>query len=83
MVVGGAPKGSGQMRLTGLNPALQLAMPTAQLQVTAWIFVRQGAAQFLSNLRCLSFELSDQGDDLILHVQRSLWAAEWGTGWPR
>jgi hypothetical protein len=41
--------------------------------------VGQGAAQLLSNVVSLSVELSDQGDDLLLHVQRSLWAAEWRT----
>ena len=67
------------MPSAGLDPAQQLAVTTAQLQVTARILVRQAAAQLLSDVMSLSVELSDQGNDLILHVQRSLWAAEWRT----
>jgi hypothetical protein len=36
-------------------------------------------AQLLSDLISLSGELIDQVQDLSLHVQRSLWAAEWRT----
>ena len=75
----GAPEGSGEMPSAGLDPAKQLAVTAAELQVTTWIFMRQAATQFLSNVMNLSIELSDQGNDLILHVQRSLWAAEWRT----
>jgi hypothetical protein len=41
--------------------------------------MRQAATQFLSNVMSLSIELSHQSNDRILHVQRSLWAAEWRT----
>ena len=61
----------------GLDPTEQLTVTAAQLQVTAWILVRQAATQFLSNVMSLSVELSHQSNDRILHVQRSLWAAEW------
>lgn len=54
-------------------------MTAGQLQVTASVTVRTEAAQFLSDLLSLSSELSDQVQDLLLHVQRSLWAAEWRT----
>jgi len=71
------------MATAALDPAEQVAMAAAQLQVTARILVGQAAAQLLSNVMSLSVELSHQSDDLLLHVQRSLWAAEWGTAWPR
>jgi len=65
------------------DPAEEIAMTTAQLQVTARILMGQAATQLLSNVVSLSVELSHQSNDLILHVQRSLWAAEWGTVCPR
>ena len=77
--VDGAPEGSGEMPAAGLNPAQQLAVAAAQLQVAAWILMGQAATQLLSNVMSLSGELSNQSKDLILHVQRSLWAAEWRT----
>ena len=67
------------MPSAGLDPAEQLTVAAAQLQVTAWILVRQAATQFLSNVMSFSIELSHQSNDRILHVQRSLWAAEWRT----
>jgi hypothetical protein len=67
------------MPSAGLDPAEQLTVAAAQLQVTTWILVRQAATQFLSNVMSLSIELSHQSNDRILHVQRSLRAAEWRT----
>jgi len=59
--------GSGQVGLTGPDPALQLTMSALQLQVATGITVRQQPAKLASDLLGLSAELSDQGKDLILH----------------
>jgi len=47
-------------------------MSALQLQVTTGITVRQQPAKLASNLLGLSREPSNQGEDLILHVQNRL-----------
>jgi hypothetical protein len=72
----------GQLGLAGADPPAELFVPAQQLQPAARIAQRQEAAQLSCHLLGLCRELSDQGQDLILHVRCSLWAAEWGAPAP-
>jgi len=74
----GAPKGlGGQVLLQLMNPHLALIESADALQVPTAIVVDLGLFDLSSKLSSLGFVPSDQSSELIQHLKRSLWAAEW------
>ena len=67
------------MLLQLVDPHLALIERADALQIPLTIVVDLGLADLSGKLNGLGFVPGDQGSQLIQHLKRSLWAAEWGT----
>lgn len=76
----GAPNGSGgQVPLQLMNPHLAFIESADALQIPLAVVLDLGLPDLSGKLNGFGFVPSDQSSELIQHLKRSLWAAEWRT----